>query len=348
MEPRIESVILEYQPLIEEAPSSNEQLFARAASNDEQTIAHWKNQWLTQIKANKEKFGSFWDHNPSSEWGKYKYGAAVIAGSGPSLKYNAHLLKDRGDMPLVSCLHNFHYFEELDLAPEYYCSLDAGYDITTEEMLEGGSKDEEWYWERTRDRTLVCFIATSPKLLDKWRGRVLFFNSAIPDEGLCNAIDAVENYKVYFSTGGNVLGSCLYMAKAILGCYSTIFVGADFSFGYPVVNGDSAYYKFHSWDSKYDKTLGKTHRVTDIYGNKVHTWPSYFNFKSYFDFVASSVPGYYINACEGGCLGSYNEGNIRKFDYMPLEVALRQFNGWKSLEEPLTDPEYKFKRILYR
>jgi hypothetical protein len=344
---RIANVLLEYQPVINYLPVAKKDLYQRACSNDGPTIDHWKDIWLSQIKTNKERFGDFHDHSVAQVFGSYKHGAAIIAGSGPSLKVNAQKLKDRKGVPLISCLHNFHYFEELGLEPEFYCTLDAGYDITTEEVTEGGTKEEEWYWERSKDRTLVAYIGTSPKLLAKWQGRILFFNSAMPSQELMDELEKLANFRVFFSTGGNVLGACLYLAKAILGCYSVVFTGADFSFGYPDVADGKASHKFHPWNSKYDKTLGNTLRVTDVFGNKVHTWPSYYNFKAYFDWFAANVPGSYFNASEGGCLGSYDTGNIDKFQYMPLSEALTILNSFYDLEAEIKSRDGKISKVLY-
>ena len=88
----------------------------------------------------------------------------MLAGSGPSLVYNGEKLKNRGDMPLISCLHNFHFFEDRDIKVDFYVTLDAG-PITITEVSEGGKHDADWYWERTKDCTLVAFIGTHPDLI---------------------------------------------------------------------------------------------------------------------------------------------------------------------------------------
>ena len=54
------------------------------------------------------------------DYGKFAYRPCIIAGSGPSLKKNAELLKDRNGIGLVSVLHNFGYFEEIGIVPDYY------------------------------------------------------------------------------------------------------------------------------------------------------------------------------------------------------------------------------------
>ncbi len=331
-------VYLEYQPLIPEPPVTPGALYANAAANDGVTLDHWKHTWLGNITANKQKFGSFADNSIAQEFNKYRYQPVIIAGSGPSLKVNASELKNRGSICLVSCLHNFHYFEDLGLAPEYYISLDAG-EVTSEEVSEGGKKSADEYWEMTKDRTLVAFIGSSPNLLAKWKGKILFFNAPIPSQELVAEIDKIETFNCFLSTGGNVLGACLYFSKAILGSHQTIFVGADFSFGYDR--------KFHSWDSKYDAAMGHTIRVTDIYGIKNHTWQSYYGFKQYFDSVTLRVPGIYYNCTEGGCFGAYDAGNIANIRYMDLKDCLSQLNMNMMLEDQMIDSKTSMKKILY-
>lgn len=345
---RVQKVLLEYQPLIPAPPESQKKLRERCTASDDITVSSWRQTWVDNIKANKERFGSFADHGCGKFFHAYRYQPVIVAGSGPSLRVNAAKLKDRKGMCLVSCLHNFHYFEDLDLAPEFYVSLDAGKDITTEEVTEGGTKDEEWYWERTADRKLIAYIGTSPKLLEKWRGEIYFFNAPLPDRELIEEIDQIEVFNSTLSTGGNVLGACAYFAKGCLGCSTLIYVGADFSFGYPQFDeNDEPKQKFHCWDSKYDKEMGQTQRCVDVYGNKVHTWPSYYGFKAFFEWMATQVPGEYINATEGGILGSYPQGNIAQFKYMDLDDVFARFHMSYEMERCFTDPSCDEKRILY-
>lgn len=331
-------VILTYQNLIDQPPVAPQQLYGQSCSNDKVTVESWRPTWISHAKANKEKFGSFAERGIGQVWGKHQYQPVIIAGSGPSLKGNAAQLKDRGSMILVSCLHNFHYLEDLGAAPDYYVSLDAG-PVTIEEVSEGGSKTPDEYWEITKDRTLLCYIGTHPDLLAKWRGKVLFFNCPIPDAVVEKELGALEPFHQYVSTGGNVLGACLYIAKGYLGASTVIFTGADFCFSYD--------HKFHAWDSKYDKDLGYCVHLTDVYGIKRLTWQTYSNFKGWFDYVALSVPGTYINACEGGCLGSYPTGNLSCFKYMDLEDVFKQYHMNSYTKEQAFNPTNENKIILF-
>jgi hypothetical protein len=255
---------------------------------------------------------------------------AIVAGSGPSLAGNAAQLKDRGKILLISCLHNFHFLEDLGVKADYYVSLDAG-PVTISEVSEGGKLTEEEYWERTADHTLLCYIGTHPDLLKKWRGKVYFFNCPIPDAATSAGIEAVERFNTHIGSGGNVLGGCLYIAKAIFGCSSIAFVGADFCFSYQN--------KFHGWDSKYDANVGQCVPLTDVYGIKRKTWPTYANFKAWFEHVASNVPGTYYNCSEGGCLGSYPEGNIAAFKYIDLAQFFEIYHMNKHTKAQCENPE---------
>jgi len=329
---------LQLQKTIDSLPYSPNELFGESTKNDDITIKSWKPQWIGQSEINSKSF-NFNDLTCMSEYCKESYKPVIIAGSGPSLKKNAYKLKQhrvlktdgsgyelgggRKDIKIVSCLHNFGYLEDNNIMTkdDYYLTLDAG-TITLPEVSEGGTKTEEEYWEISKDRTLIAVINTNPELLKKWRGRILFY--MVPSTN-----ELMDEYKKYldvtkvpgFSVGGNALGACLYFAKAILGAGPIIMVGADFSFGYD--------HKFHSWDSHYDQQFSGLKDCVDIFGNRVFTWPSYFGFKCWFDFMAMGGTGrnphIFINATEGGILGAYPEGNIKQILQIDLYNALRIF-----------------------
>lgn len=336
---RQELINLEYQNYIEMPPVTTKQMWSQACSNDETTINSWREIWIENITKNHAKYGPFADNSIGELFGAHQHKPCILAGSGPSLKHNGHLLKDRGGIPLVSCLHNFHYFHDLGIRPEFYVSLDAGY-VTVEEVSEGGTKSSEEYWEATKDCTLLAWIGSHPDLLEKWQGKIYFYNCPVPDEAVMSAQDALEVFNIFVSTGGNVLGACLNIAKAYLGCAVTAFVGADFCFGYDK--------KFHGWDSKYDKQMGNCLSVMDVFGNRVKTWPSYNNFKAWFDNISLTVPGIYINCTEGGTFGAYPQGNIMSVQQMTLAGFLDTFNRNMTEMKPCCDdPKINEKRIFF-
>lgn len=325
-------IALEFQPIILNPPIDQNKAHEKACSNDKTTINHWEKTWLANIQANKQAFGSFAEHSVGKLWGTGGSRPTIIAGSGPSLKYTAPKLKDRPkEMLLVSCLHNFHYLEDMEANVDYYVTLDAG-PITIKEVTEGGTRTEEEYWELTKDRKLVAFIGTDPELLQRWQGEVLFYNAPIPDEALMGKIKDIENFKIYIESGGCVLGTSMFFTKGILGNQTTIFIGTDFSFS------TEPKARFHAWDSSYDADHGHCIKTVDIFGNAVKTWQSYFNFKLWFDLVAQRVPGFYINASEGGIFGAYREGNISAVKQMWYDDMIDLFTLHKHKKDFCEDP----------
>tara|TARA_R110000796_G_scaffold187266_1_gene304169 strand:- start:1641 stop:2681 length:1041 start_codon:yes stop_codon:yes gene_type:complete len=340
-------VILDYQNYIDRPPIASDQLLSTACSNDSITIKSWFDIWVANAKANHEYLGSFKDNSVGLLFGKNKYGVSICAGSGPSLGYNADVLKNRKDVPLVSCLHNFHFFEDKGIAPDYYVSLDAG-EVVLEEVSEGGKKTPEEYWALTKDRNLIAYIGSNPELLKKWQGKVYVYNAPVPDKRYLDAIKDIEQFSLYLGNGGNVLGACLYFSKAILGVHRVAMVGADFSFGYD-------HKHFHPWDSKYDDKLGNFIPQTDVFGIKVPTWPSYRNFKFWFEHISLKIPdpkgrfssNWLVNCSEGGCLGSYPEGNLRSITQLALSDFLSELNMCEDIRQCVEDPSKDERRLLF-
>lgn len=335
---KVREITCTYQNLIDGPPAAPEQMYAQACSNDKVTVNTWRPIWIANVKANHDRFGSFKEHGLGKLWGIFQNKPCIVVGSGPSLKHNAHVLKQNQGIPVVSCLHNFHYLEDLGVHVDYYVTLDAG-EITVKEVSEGGQKTEEEYWEMTRSKKLLAFIGSPPKLLEKWRGEIYFFNCPVPDKDYEDAVKEVEVFNTMVSNGGNVLGACLYIAKGVFGCNPIAFMGADFSFGYN--------HKFHAWNSSYDAHMGHCVSLTDIFGNRVLTWQSYANFKSWFDFIVGRVPGIWFNVTEGGCLGSYPTGNIRQLQYTDLSNFLEMYQLNSHLKEQCDAPEKGINKILF-
>lgn len=332
------TIFLEYQPYIDASPIAKSDLYAQACSNDKITIDSWRNTWISQVKANHAIHGPFAKKSVGLLFNTLRHKPVILAGAGPSLKKNAHLLKDKNpQIPIISCLHNFHFFEDQGIKVDYYVSLDAG-PIVIDEISEGGDPTVD-YWAKTKDKVLLAYIGTHPNLLAKWQGKIYFFNAPVPDQHIESEIDSVERFKTYVSSGGNVLGACLYLAKGYLGCGTTIFIGADFAF--------SDEEKFHAWDSQYDLKLGHTVKLMNIYGYRQKTWQSYANFKAWFDWVAQTVPGEYINCTEGGIFGAYNEGNIRSVQQMELAQCLQRFSLSEFIRDQAENPETKNIQLLF-
>ena len=327
----------EYQPYIDRAPVTHEQMYSQSTRNDKTTVNAWKNDWIHNYKMNRAKFGDFANNSVGKLFQKHLHLPGIVVGSGPHLKRNAHLLKEVRGMPIISCLHNFHYLEDLGVNVDYYVSLDAG-PLTIEEVSEGGDPSKD-YWELTKDKTLIAYACSHPELLEKWQGKIYFYNCGTPDQEVMDALNQEEVFNTHISTGGNVLGAGVYFAKAFLGCATIVFLGASFSF--------STDEKFHAWDSKYDVKMGHVIKLPDIYGYKAKTWQSYANFGNWFNFVAEKVPGRWINCTEGGILGAYLEGNIRAIEQMDFKDFLSQSMMSEHIRKQAEDPKTSELKILF-
>lgn len=321
---------LEYLNIIDSPPQSPQQLHKQAASNDDPTVAAWRDIWIKNQKANHETHGPFCENGIGKLYGDLNLKPCIVAGSGPSLKVNVEDLKKKGDIPLVSCLHNFHFMIDNEIDVNYFVTLDAG-EITVPEISEGGEKDPEYYLEKTRDHTLLAFVGTSPNLVKAWKGKILWYNCPIPDEVTKKAYDDVERFQNYVANGGNVLGAAVYISKAYLGANPLAYIGADFCFGYNK--------KFHAWNSSYDKTMGQVMRTVDCYGNKVFTWQSYHNFKCWHDSVTMRVPGEFINCTEGGTFGAYPEGLIKTIKHKPLKEFIDGYKLYETMKFQAENPQ---------
>jgi hypothetical protein len=342
---------LEFQDYIPAPPENPAVMYNRACSNDTITIESWRDKWIANVKANHEWLaaegrGGFCANGIGQLFGLFRNRPVIVAGSGPSLKFNAGQLKDRPEaMGLVSCLHNFHFLEDAGAKVDAYVSLDAG-EVTIEEVSEGGSRSAEEYWEATRERTLLAFIGSHPELVRRWRGRVLFFNAPVPDAVYTTTVDEIEVFSQYVSNGGNVLGACTYISRVFLGAMPIIFVGADFSFGYET-SDKTGNNKFHPWDSKYDKDMGYCVQATDVFGIRVKTWQSYLNFKTWFDYIAGRVPGFWINCTEGGIMGAYPHGNIAAIRQHTLAEVYEMYAVPELMRNQAEKPHERDKRVVF-
>lgn len=313
----------EYQQTIDQPPVSKTVLWDRATSGDKVTTDSWHDQWIRQIEENCKEHDVCTD-SAISEVGKSKYQPVICAGSGPSLRRNVDVLaKEKGDIKVVSCLHNYGYFLDKGVDVDYYLNLDAG-DITVGEMPQGGSRDAQYYWDSTKDKMLIAAITSYPEVIQKWKGPVRWFCPPLVTKELIDKVMGIIGGKtMHFNVGGNTLGACVYMAKAVLGANPIAFVGADFSF--------SLNKKFHPFDTPYDQQYAGVMRVPDVFGYPVGTWPSYYNFAQYFTHLVcggnNDYAGLWYNCTEGGILGAFDGGNIAQIKQMPLREFLKSYNA---------------------
>lgn len=309
------TIDLEYQPMIDAPPPELGALQKRAADGDGVTCDTWRDIWIKNYGLAKERFGTLASKSFGQLHGINRHKPCIVIGSGPSLKDSIETLQENQRKPnpvmSVSALHNFGLFEDKGCHADYYVSLDSG-SIVIDDVSESREHSAEYYWSKTKDKKLIVYCASDPKLFDKWQGEIYLFNCLIPDPAIRAAYEKIENFTHYISSGGNAGGACMYVAKAIFGSCEIMYVGMDFCFDY-----DST---FHSYKTHYDNP-GNYVLMHDVYGIVRKSWPSYVNFKFWLDNIAMTVPGIWTN-CSSGILGAYNTGNLKHFRYMPLKQAL--------------------------
>lgn len=307
---------LQYQQVIPGPPPKEGDLYEKAKVGDKVTIESWRKIWIEQYQATVDRFGDLGEHSFGQLHGINRHQPAICIGSGPSLKRSIVDLQNnkKATSPVltISALHNFGYLEDNDCHADFYLSLDAG-EVVIDDVSESMKGDD--YWAKTVDKKLIAYASSHPKLFDLWKGDIYLFNSLIPDVDMRKAVNDIQPFTHYISSGGNCLGACVYTAKAVFGSSTIMYVGADMCFDY-----DNT---FHSYKTKYD-TVGQYVVHCDIFGLPRKTWVSYLNFKYWFDHVAVTVPGIWVN-CSEGLLGAYKEGNIRQYQYMSLGDALIPF-----------------------
>ena len=74
---RTVEIDLQFQDVIAGPPIPQGQLWTQACSNDEITILSWKEQWIRQMKENKEHFGSFAAMGIGTLFNKHKHQPAI-------------------------------------------------------------------------------------------------------------------------------------------------------------------------------------------------------------------------------------------------------------------------------
>ena len=318
---------LTYQMYIASPPRTKEQMWTTACANDKTTSESWRSKWLDHIERNvKENKAD--ERMVDGMLRQHAYKPCLCVASGPSLNRNFMFIKMLPkEIPVISVLHNYHRFIDTDTRCDAFVTLDAG-DIVIKEMAEGGSKTPEEYWESTKNQTLITGLVTPPELVKKWKGKVYFFSATIPDEEFMVALPKLTKNKWVYSVGGHTFGAAMYHAAWIWGCSELALVGADYAFDYM--------HQFHPWKTDYDKKFFGVMPCTDVWGNRVYSWPSYQNFRAWVEFQAMGGNSDHhvriVNCTEGGTVGAYPEGNIMQVQQLLLKDWVDQHARWQKYQ----------------
>lgn len=297
------------------------------------TVWSFRNIWLRNTKTNLEEFEYFnLDHSVKVFLNELSDRPCILVGAGPSLEKNINHLKTAKEMgvSILCSNHAFMYLNDIGVKPDYVCMLDAGGQWN--EYLAGDSEGVP----------LLADVTCDTRQLKTWKGPIQFFSSIVSEKSNAGKYFMMERDRILprnkvsqFETGGHVGGAMLVIARNIMMAQSIIFTGYDYCF-----NSDKKFYPFDKQiDKEWIDEKGGIHQsmpfidgaVPDIFGNPVETDGSYMGFKKIIETSVRTLcmggNAEFINACEGGALGSVPGGLSKWMQYKKLEDVLIAIKG---------------------
>ncbi len=258
---------------------------------------------------------------------------AIIVGAGPSLGKNIELLKFAKNKALIICVDTVMKEIEKYVEPDIVVALDSG-----EALLDYIN------FENSESKVLFADVTLSPKVIEKWNGKIYWFISGFSSIPYLDEIierDFLDNDEVgRTSAGGCVVNSAIYIARKILNCDPIILLGADCGFY------DIKQHHHGSANSLEEKNVIEIDE--DIYGNSIYTTGVYQMYRYWAErFVSNEYKneidnndGLYINATEGGTIR--NGWVIMKFK----SVISKYFNKVFNLDDSFNmDKKIEFNDI---
>lgn len=337
--------MLARRPMIDVIQDEEEQKhWAKTFKNSNSiTLYSWRNEWVRNVKDNKEHFKYFHrDHSVKVFHNELLNKPIILVGAGPSLQKNIKYLKlakEKG-IKILANHHALMYLarEDVNIKPDYVIVLDSG------KMW-----DEYYAFDKMdySDVPLLADMTCNTEQLKKWKGPVYFFKSSYPDNEIAKFLKMeierfvpAHEYPSQLEVGGHAGGAALGIAIGILQVNQVIFIGHDYCFA-----PDTG--KFYPFDHKIDQVVvTENHdgtesekpappppqgQILDIFGNTVMTNNAYLGFKNVMDLgirankldrLSKNQELDFINATEGGSLGSVMGGNSKWMYYMRFEDAI--------------------------
>ena len=313
--------------------------------SNEITMYSWaRNGWIENLRDNIKHFGYFnRDHSVKIYANELVNSPVILVGAGPSLALNIEGLKlaKEKKIPIMCSSHALMYLADLDIKPDFVVMLDAG--KMWDDYLNAGEMDMS-------DVPLIADQVCDPAQLKTWKGPVKFFKAAAPMESKIsqfvqmemNRLVPVRENASQIEVGGHVMGAMLSLARGIFASNNIIFVGADYCSEFnPTGPG-----KFYPFEKKIDQIVNTENpdgsfsdkpaapvydgQAVDIFNRTVFTNGSYLGFKNVIDssikqnkMASNPVEDLdFINATEGGLLGSLKGGLSKFMLYMRLQDAI--------------------------
>lgn len=263
---------------------------------------------------------------------------AYIVCAGPSLDKNVQDLKLISERGCIVCVDAaLRFLLTSGVTPDYCMMIDGSDKMVA--MFEGCD---------TSKTILVTTPAANPTAVAMWKGPRYFVTTPYMPHDLKHNFYHLtkvvkvtkemkvgeelflgDNYEVEFggvdakiACGGNVSTSAHSFAMMYLKAQQVVFVGADFSWNY-----ESHHYCGHEHpENVRDRTMTGTHSHKTPWGNEVLTNFSLLAFKRWHDQMARQMPGFVINATEGGIMGVTQEGEKMEYvEFLTLKEAVAKY-----------------------
>ena len=249
---------------------------------------------------------------------KYKGKPFFLVGAGPSLDKNIDNLKEYQKTSIIMCADVvLPVLLDHGIIPDFVVTIDPS-DVLA---LHISACD-------TSQITYICPTTVSPKVLQNWRGKVLFFNQAERKEShKYRTLKKIEMPGWTSLMNNYFVGATMYQIANTLGAYVVGFVGYDLAltheriycagvlerripnlYGYAV---DSAEY-IEKVNTMYKQVYDEQVYYQDK-GTKIYTTQTYSNYKYalYTLLSRTTVPA--INCTEGGGLFELTALSVKEF-----------------------------------
>jgi len=311
--------------------------------------------WVDNYFANVK---SFFKYPPVDTLkGRFNGAPLVIAGAGPSLSKNAHVLRDfRDRIFVISAITAFKPLLKHGIVPDL--------------VIAAEKKDLPEYFTNGHDdlktRFLLAEVTNDMMFKRETGGKFVYFN---PYSSL--SVEQARHWGASFfpSNGGSVTTVALNIGR-LLGCSPIIFIGQDLAYGDGRTHADGSFFNDTRVEIDPDKkvileggagqqegNVKELHWLKGLDGRPVASRYDWVTFHQWFekemaDIKASGADLLVINATEGG---AYIEGMVHR----TLKSALDEFAEQKvdagrilreaELSRPVVDTaalESSFKGIL--
>lgn len=187
----------------------------RMTGFNQEVYAAWIDRWANSAAINYPIINDAW--GVRFLFNSCKRLPAVVVGIGPSLDDNIQMLRAARDRAIIIATDAaLRPMLRHGIKPDLVLNFDGRHEQCT-----------MWDTIDTRDMVLVANSVTSPRTVDAWKGKIIFFNMMqLDDEFATNILPAMYPHLGTLPNMGTVGNGAIYLAHE-MGCNPIITVGMD-------------------------------------------------------------------------------------------------------------------------